>query len=102
MATNGNTNGHSNSHDGVQPNASARSTDPARYNDHHKSFADSGLPSKPDGWVQRAAQVADILAKDAAVREREGKSPFAEISLLKSAGVTRTAVVVRAGMWPTK
>ena len=89
MATNGNTNGHSNSHDTVQSNVLARSTDPARYNDHHKSFADSGLPSKPDGWVQRAAQVADILAEDAAVREREGKSPFAEISLLKSAGLIR-------------
>ena len=89
MATNGNTNGHSNSHDTLQPNALTSSTDPARYNVHHKSFADSGLPSKPDGWVQRAAQVAAILAEDAAVREREGKSPFAEISLLKSAGLTR-------------
>lgn len=89
MATNGDTNGHSNSHETVQPNALARSTDPARYNDHHKSFADIGLPSKPDGWIQRAAQVAAILAEDAVVREREGKSPFAEISLLKSAGLTR-------------
>lgn len=89
MATNGNTNGHSNSHDTVQPSASIRATDPARYQEHHKSFADSGLPSKPDGWVQRAAQVSAILAEDAAVREREGKSPFAEISLLKSAGLTK-------------
>ena len=89
MATDGNTNGYGNSHDTVQRNTLAKSTDPARYNDHHKSFADSGLPSKPDDWVQRAAQVAAILAEDAAVREREGKSPFAEISLLKSAGLTK-------------
>ena len=89
MATNGNTNGHSNSHTIVQPNDFARSTDPARYSDHHKSFADSGLPSKPDAWVQRAAQVAAILAEDAAVREKENKSPFAEIALLKSAGLIK-------------
>ena len=89
MAANGNTYGHSNGHTIVQPNSLTRSTDPARYSDHHKSFADSGLPSKPDVWVQRAAQVAAILAEDAAVREKENKSPFAEISLLKSAGLTK-------------
>ena len=88
MAANGNTNGHGNSHTTAQPDL-ARSTDPARYGDHHKSFADAGLPSKPDAWVQRAAQVAAILAEDAAVREKKNKSPFAEISLLKSAGLIK-------------
>ena len=79
------TNGHANGHTG----ALTASTDPVVYNGHHKSFADSGLPSKPNDWVQRAAQVATILAEDAAVREKENKSPFAEIALLKSSGLTK-------------
>ena len=65
------------------------STDPSVYEEHHKAFAAQPLPSKPDAWVQRAAQVADILSKDAAVREKENKSPFAEVSLLKSSGLTK-------------
>ena len=89
MATDGNFNGHSNGHNTGRFNTSTESTDPAVYNHHHKSFANSGLPSKPDTWVQRATQVAAILAEDATVREKENKSPFAEISLLKSAGLTK-------------
>ena len=69
--------------------ASPPSTDPAVYDDHHTAFAESPLPSNPDAWIQRAAQVAAILAEDAAVREKENKSPFAEVSLLKSAQLTK-------------
>ena len=69
--------------------ASPPSTDPAVYDDHHKAFAVSPLPSKPDAWIQRATQVAAILAEDVSVREKENKSPFAEVSLLKSAGLTK-------------
>ena len=68
--------------------ASPPSTDPAVYDDHHTAFAESPFPSNPDAWIQRAAQVAAILAEDAAVREKENKSPFAEVSLLKSARLT--------------
>lgn len=65
------------------------STDPAVYDEHHKKFANLPLPSKPDAWIQRASQVAAVLAEDAATREKENKSPFAEVSLLKSAGLTK-------------
>ena len=65
------------------------STNPAIYDEYHKAFSEAPLPSKPDAWIQRAAQVSAILAKDAAVREKENKSPFAEVSLLKSAGLTK-------------
>lgn len=83
--TNG-ANGHSSAANSA---TSPPATDPAIYNDHHKRFADLGLPSKPDAWVERAAQVAAILAEDASNREKENKSPFAEIALLKSAGLTK-------------
>ncbi|KAL9050168.1 MAG: hypothetical protein Q9162_006802 [Coniocarpon cinnabarinum] len=69
--------------------AAQHSTDPSIYDEHHEAFAHEGLPSKPDQWVHRAAQVGAILAKDASVREKENKSPFAEVSLLKSAGLTK-------------
>ncbi len=64
-------------------------TDPAIYDAHHKSFADLPLPSKSDEWLQRAARVSAILAGDAAHREKENKSPIAEVSLLKSSGLTK-------------
>ena len=75
------TNGHS--------NESYPRTDPAVYDKYHKAFADAPLPSKPEAWIQRATQVAEILASDAAAREKANKSPFAEVSLLKSAGLTK-------------
>ena len=78
MAT---TNGHS--------NESHPSTDPAVYDKYHKAFGEAPLPSKPESWIQRATQVAGILAENAAIREKENKSPFAEVSLLKSAGLTK-------------
>lgn len=77
MATNGNT-----SH-------AKASTEPAVYDMYHQSFIDSPLPSKSDAWVERAARVGSILAQDAAIREKENKSPFAEVSLLKSSGLTK-------------
>lgn len=64
-------------------------TDPVVYNIHHQTFNSSPLPSKPDEWIKRAAQVAEILAKDATVRDQENKTPRAEVSLLKSSGLTR-------------
>ena len=64
-------------------------TDPAVYDAHHQSFADSPLPSEPDQWLERAARVSAILSSDAAHREKENKSPVAEVSLLKSSGLTK-------------
>lgn len=64
-------------------------TDPAVYDAHHQSFADSPLPSTPEEWLHRAARVSSTLAEDAARREKENKSPIAEVSLLKSSGLTK-------------
>ena len=92
-STNG-VNGHSST---TSSKSSPPATDPAIYNDHHKRFADLRLPSGPDAWVQRATQVAAIFAQDVAVREKENKSPFAEISLLKSAGLLKVLGPVKYG-----
>lgn len=64
-------------------------TDPIVYNIHHQTFNSSPLPSKPDEWIQRAIKVAEILAEDATARDQANKSPLAEVSLLKSSGLTR-------------
>ena len=69
--------------------ASPPSTDLAVHDDHHTAFAESPFPSNPDAWIQRAAQVAGILAEDAAVREKENKNPFVEVSLLKLARLNK-------------
>jgi alkylation response protein AidB-like acyl-CoA dehydrogenase len=47
------------------------------------------LPQDEAGWLQRAQDVADVLVVDAGVRERENKSPRAEIALLKHAGLLK-------------
>ena len=65
------------------------STNPAIYHKHSKTFEESPLSSEPNAWIQRAKQVADILAVDAAVREKENKTPVAEVFLLKSSGLTK-------------
>lgn len=64
-------------------------TDPAVYHTYHQNFSGSPLPSKADEWLERAVRVSAILAEDAAQREKENKSPVAEVSLLKSSGLTK-------------
>lgn len=71
------------------PNPEHPSTDPEVYNIHHQTFTSAALPSKPDEWIKRAALVSKILAEDASARDIANKSPRAEISLLKSSGLTR-------------
>jgi alkylation response protein AidB-like acyl-CoA dehydrogenase len=44
-------------------------------------------PQTPQQWVERASEVAAILATDAVRRDRDGKTPYAEIQLLKDAGL---------------
>ena len=44
-------------------------------------------PQTPQQWVERASEVAAILATDAVRRDHEGKTPYAEIQLLKDAGL---------------
>jgi alkylation response protein AidB-like acyl-CoA dehydrogenase len=65
------------------------SSDPTVYDIHHQKFISDGLPTTSDGWIQRARQVGEILAADAAARDIENKSPRAEVALLKSAGLLK-------------
>lgn len=63
------------------------STDPAVYEEYATKW--SALPEDEAGWIQRAKDVAAVLDQDAATRERENKSPRAEIQLLKHAGLLK-------------
>ncbi|PRY55980.1 acyl-CoA dehydrogenase family protein [Glycomyces artemisiae] len=47
----------------------------------------STRPTTPEGWVERAREVAARLAVDAVARDREGATPYAEVELLKDAGL---------------
>jgi hypothetical protein len=64
-------------------------TNPAIYDAHHKDFQKQGLPSGQAEWVERARQVAAILAQDAPQRDIINKAPAAEVSLLKSSGLLK-------------
>lgn len=44
-------------------------------------------PAGPDAWIERAAEVAAILATDAAARDQAGATPYTEIQLLKDSGL---------------
>ncbi|MFJ8672397.1 acyl-CoA dehydrogenase family protein [Streptomyces sp. NPDC093589] len=44
-------------------------------------------PGGPQGWIARAAEVAAVLATDAAARDRAGATPYAEVQLLKDSGL---------------
>ncbi|KAH7077155.1 acyl-CoA dehydrogenase/oxidase [Paraphoma chrysanthemicola] len=84
MATSNGSNGTN----GAQGNArDVPSTDPAVYAEYEKKW--SSVPQDEAGWLQRAQEVADVLAVDAGVRERENKSPRAEVALLKHAGLLK-------------
>jgi len=55
--------------------------------DYQKKW--SALPTDEAGWLQRAQEVADVLAVDAGIRDRENKTPSAEIQLLKHGGLLK-------------
>ncbi|MET9050918.1 acyl-CoA dehydrogenase family protein [Streptomyces bacillaris] len=44
-------------------------------------------PDSPAAWIERAAEVAAILAIDAAARDRAGATPYTEVQLLKDSGL---------------
>lgn len=77
----------------VEPSAkkikSNPTSDPTVYDIHHQKFISDGLPSTDQAWIERARQVAQILAVDAASRDIENKSPKAEVALLKSSGLLK-------------
>ncbi|NEA33474.1 acyl-CoA dehydrogenase family protein [Streptomyces sp. SID13031] len=62
-------------------------------------------PKTPEEWIQRAAEVAAILAVDAVERDRAGATPYEEVRLLKESGlVTLLGPVEHGGggqTWPT-
>ncbi|MFD5074139.1 acyl-CoA dehydrogenase family protein [Streptomyces sp. NPDC058371] len=62
-------------------------------------------PQDPQGWIERAAEVAAVLATDAAARDKAAATPYAEVQLLKDAGlVTLLGPAEHGGGgqdWPT-
>lgn len=44
-------------------------------------------PTTAQGWIERAQDVAALLATDAVARDRAGETPHAEVRLLKEAGL---------------
>lgn len=50
-------------------------------------WRDQPRPSSPEGGIERAHQVAAVLAVDAVERDRTGASPVTEIALLKDSGL---------------
>jgi alkylation response protein AidB-like acyl-CoA dehydrogenase len=61
--------------------------DITKYDIHHQTFA-GFQPSNTEEWIERASKVAQILAEDGAIRDIQQQSPFPEISLLKSSGLS--------------
>lgn len=62
-------------------------TDPAVYAQYEAKW--STLPDSASGWVDRAREVAEVLAQDAAQRDQDNKSPRAEVVLLKHSGLLK-------------
>ncbi|KAJ6784808.1 hypothetical protein PWT90_10773 [Aphanocladium album] len=65
----------------------APATDPKVYDEYRDKWQQQ--PTDEAGWLQRAVDVAAVLAVDAGVRERENKSPRAEVALLKHSGLLK-------------
>lgn len=55
-------------------------------------------PTSTEGWLERAHEVAAIFSIDAVARDREQKTPYAEVQLLKDSGlVTLIGPVAHGG-----
>jgi hypothetical protein len=61
--------------------------DPAVYTKYGEKW--SSIPEDEAGWLQRAQEVADVLAVDAVLRDQENKSPRGEVALLKHSGLLK-------------
>ena len=64
-------------------------SDPSTYSSSIQKFERDRFPANTQAWVNRAREVAEILALDAPKRDIENKSPRAEIDLLKAAGLLK-------------
>lgn len=62
-------------------------TDPTVYKEYETKWA--SLPQSEADWIQRARDVATVLAKDSGVRDAENKTPVAEVQLLKYSGLLK-------------
>lgn len=51
------------------------------------AWADRRPPQNAEEWLERAGEVADVLALNAVERDRAQKTPHAEVQLLKDAGL---------------
>ena len=69
-------------------------------------WAEIARPTTPEGWLERAQEVSDILAADAVERDAANQPPHAEVALLKDSSRfsarTSMAVVGRRGRPHTK
>ena len=54
-------------------------------------------PTTPEGWIDRARDVATILAGDAVARDRGTEPPHAEVALLKDSGLATVLGPVEFG-----
>lgn len=63
------------------------SSDPAVYAEYQGKW--STLPKDESEWIQRAKDVASVLKVDVTVRDKENKSPRAEVALLKHSGLLK-------------
>lgn len=54
-------------------------------------------PTTPEGWIDRARDVATILAEDAVARDRGTEPPHAEVALLKDSGLATVLGPVEFG-----
>jgi alkylation response protein AidB-like acyl-CoA dehydrogenase len=70
-------------------------TDPTGYDQFKDKWA--SIPTGASSWIQRAGDVAEVLAVDAVQRDRENKSPRAEIALLKHSGLLKVLGPKRYG-----
>lgn len=66
---------------------SVPATDPKVYDVYKSKWAEQ--PTDETGWIQRAKDVSSVLAEDAVTRDKENKSPFAEVTLLKHSGLLK-------------
>lgn len=70
-------------------------TDPKVYDEYQQKWATQ--PTDEAGWIQRAQDVAAVLAKDAGAREKQRKAPRAEVALLKHAGLLKVLGLKKYG-----
>lgn len=70
-------------------------TDAKVYDEYKGKWATQ--PTDEAGWIERAKEVASVLAKDAGIRERENKSPRGEVTLLKHSGLLKVLGLKKYG-----